>query len=920
MTPLVRASALLAILLSFWLPTQAQQPAPARGDAMPALRPYEGPSRKGVDASTLTGKVLCGYQGWFTTPGDGSDRGWRHYAGRRQFRPGSCGIDLWPDVSELDEDERIATPFRHQDGRAAAVFSSHNPKTVLRHFRWMEQYGIDGVFVQRFAVETIEPKDVRHCNTILAHCREGANRSGRCYAVMYDLSGLPSGGTRRVIEDWKLLVDRMKIGKDPKDAAYLRHLGKPVVAVWGIGFNDGRKYSLEECEKLVEFLKNDRDYGGCTVLLGVPTGWRTLDRDSVTDAALHRIIAKADVISPWTVGRYRSLPEVADHARQRWGRDEKWCKDQGKEYLPVVFPGFSWHNSHRRSVLDEIPRQKGRFLWKQFGEAKKAGATMIYVAMFDEMDEGTAIFKCTNDPPVGASRFVTLEGLPSDHYLRLTGMGGKLLRGEIAAREELPPREKVAEPPTTFTGEKTTWHGFDRYDFLMDQESFTIKPIKATADEGSGIRTQVKGQLRCIVVVPKKAAAGKPWSWRGYYFDHEPQAEVELLKRGFHIGYIQSDAGKQWEAWYTFLTEKHGLSSKPAFVGMSRGGRNAFTWATTHPDKVSCIYADNPAVSADSISKLGVLAQHDVPLLHVCGSLDPILGKHTLVVEKIYQQLGGRVSVMIKEGAAHHPHSLRDPTPIADFIVRSLQPAGGAPPAFAGKRFTKSAYYGVENSYRDFPKEGTYITCRGPWFTGSYDRYEFRLDGIRGAVTVIAPRTAAPGKPWVFRADFVGRDAVVDLALLAKGFHVVTGPVPTDTNGPVLSQWNAVYKYLIDHGFSKKPVLEGAGGAAGEAYAWAVANPDKVSCIYGENPVLRSHMSKKQPIDNLAVLAKAGVPLLHVCGSLDPWLAGQTRVVEKRYRELGGKITVILQEGEGHYPLASKNRQPIVEFITKNAN
>src|SRR5262249_26764759 len=157
--------------------------------------------------------------------------------------------------------------------------------------------------VQRFGVETLEPKDLRHCNVVLAHCREGANRYGRCYAVTYDLSGLQAGGTRHVIEDWKLLVDRMQIGRDKKDAAYLKHGGKPVVAVWGIGFNDRRKYTLAECEGLVQFLTNDERYGGFTVMLGVPTGWRTLDADSVSDPALHRIIAKAHVVSPWTVGR-----------------------------------------------------------------------------------------------------------------------------------------------------------------------------------------------------------------------------------------------------------------------------------------------------------------------------------------------------------------------------------------------------------------------------------------------------------------------------------------------------------------------------------------------------------------------------------------------------------------------------------------
>ena len=111
--------------------------------------------------------------------------------------------------------------------------------------------------------------------------------------------------------------------------------------------------------------------------------------------------------------------------------------------------------------------------------------------------------------------------------------------------------------------------------------------------------------------------------------------------------------------------------------------------------------------------------------------------------------------------------------------------------------------------------------------------------------------------------------------------------------------------------------MEGAGTAAGEAYAWAVENPDKVSCIYGENPALHSLMSQTPPIDRLAALAKAGVPLIHVCGSLDPWLDSQTRVVEKRYKELGGQITVILNEGQGHFPLGPEDPRAVVELIRR---
>jgi len=475
--------------------------------------------------------------------------------------------------------------------------------------------------------------------------------------------------------------------------------------------------------------------------------------------------------------------------------------------------------------------------------------------------------------------------------------------------------------PLPFGGEKIEWHGFDRYDFLMDEQTLAITRFKAPPGEGNGVKDPEKGQRRCIVVVPKEAAPGNPWSWQGCYWDHQPQAEVELLKRGFHVAYISANAtlkpGKEWDAWYEFLTVQHGLSKKPAFVGMSRGGEYAYTWATAHPDKVSCIYADNPGMNREAFSRLGDLARYDVPLLHVCGSIDPILGKNSTVIKNIYQQFGGRISVMIKEGFGHHPHSLRDPTPIADFIVESVQAASNPPPALVSGKFTKSAYYSGTNFYRDFPSEGTYITCRGPLFTDCYDRYEFSLEGVQGAITIIAPKNTAPETPWVFRADFVDREAKVDLALLAKGFHIVTGPVPFNADGPTLKDWDAVYKYLTEHGFSRKPVMEGAGGAAGEAYAWAIANSDKVSCVYGENPVLRTKMAKTQPLDNLAPLAKAGVPLLHVSGGLDPWLKDHTRVVEQRYRELGGQVTVIVKEGEGHYPLAPKDVEPVVEFITK---
>lgn len=209
-----------------------------------------------------------------------------------------------------------------------------------------------------------------HFNTVLANARAGANHHGRAWAAMYDLSGLRDGQTQVVIDDWKILVDHMRLGRDANDKSYLQHNGKPVVAVWGIGFDDGRRYTLDECARLVDFLAIDPKYGGNTVMIGVPTFWRTLTWDCVDDPKLHEIVKAAHIVSPWMVGRYGKPNEVERFARDVRKPDLEWCKTNDKEYLPVVFPGFSWHNMKPQSPLGQIPRQGGRFLWKQYYELR----------------------------------------------------------------------------------------------------------------------------------------------------------------------------------------------------------------------------------------------------------------------------------------------------------------------------------------------------------------------------------------------------------------------------------------------------------------------------------------------------------------------------------------------------------------------
>ena len=413
-------------------------------EAIAGMKPYTGEHVPGVDTTTLTGKVMCGYQGWFAAEGDNINRGWAHYGGTN-FGPGHCTVDMWPDMTDLDADEKYSTPFKHADGSTAYLYSPGNRKTVERHFKWMQEYGIDGVFLQRFAVETANPAGLHHRNLVTNNVQAGANKYGRTWAMMYDLSGLGAGQMQRVVhEDWKRLVDRSNILEDP---SYLHHEGAPVVAVWGIGFKN-RAYTLQESLNLIAFLKDDPVYGGNTVMLGMPTYWREQKGDAVADPMLHEIVKKADIVSPWLVGRYGTVKGAHYNVERYASEDIAWCTTHGLDYMRVVFPGFSWHNlmaaRGEEAAFDKIPRLGGQFLWTQAVANKRAGADMLYVAMFDELDEGTAIFKVSADPPAGESPFLTYKNVPTDHYLWLTGQIGKMLRDEIPATDDMPQRDSAS--------------------------------------------------------------------------------------------------------------------------------------------------------------------------------------------------------------------------------------------------------------------------------------------------------------------------------------------------------------------------------------------------------------------------------------------------------------------------------------------
>ena len=220
----------------------------------------------------------------------------------------------------------------------------------------------------------------------------------------------------------------------------------------------------------------------------------------------------------------------------------------------------------------------------------------------------------------------------------------------------------------------------------------------------------------CKVVSPKKIAVGKPWIWRARFWGHEPQTDLALLKKGWHVGYCEvgnlfgsPKAVARWDAVYDYLVKEHGFAKKVALEGMSRGGLIIYNWAKANPEKVSCIYGDAPVCDFKSwpggkgkgkgsagtwknclkaysltekqamdfkgnpIDGLEVLAKAKVPLFHVIGEADTVVpvAENSDVIEKRYKKLGGSIEVIRKPGIGHHPHSLKDPKPIVDFVLRS---------------------------------------------------------------------------------------------------------------------------------------------------------------------------------------------------------------------------------------------------------
>lgn len=240
------------------------------------------------------------------------------------------------------------------------------------------------------------------------------------------------------------------------------------------------------------------------------------------------------------------------------------------------------------------------------------------------------------------------------------------------------------------SNEPTDWNGFKKYQFLFQNRQATI-------------------------VVPHKIAEGKPWIWRARFFGHEPQTDIALLNKGYHLVYLNSVpmlgapcCVERWQNFYLFLTEKLGFNKKANLEGMSRGGLYVINWANKYPDQVASIYLDNPVLDFKSwpggkgkakqtpsewsnilryyglsekeameykfnpVDVAPELAKKKIPILILCADADKAVPyeENTKIFVERYKAVGGPIKIMIKHGFDHHPHSFPDPTLIVDFILK----------------------------------------------------------------------------------------------------------------------------------------------------------------------------------------------------------------------------------------------------------
>ncbi|MFC9691239.1 glycoside hydrolase family 71/99-like protein [Kribbella sp. NPDC056951] len=362
----------------------------------------------------VVGKVTVGYQGWFACPGDGAPiNGWWHWSRNwgQPPSPSNTAIVSWPDMRDYSATYQTAYA-NLGNGQPARLFSSYDQQTVNTHFQWMQQNGCDTAALQRFNPTGGEGPTR---DAMAAKVRQAAEQYGRKFYIMYDAT------------DWTNMQSEMKTDWINKmraytsSSAYAFQNGKPVVCIWGFGFNEANKaWPASVCLDVVNWFKGQ----GCYVIGGVPTHWRPGNEDS--RPGYLEVYHAFNMLSPWMVGRISDVAGADHYYNNVNQQDQADCNAHGIDYQPCVIPG-DLSSGHRRH---------GDLMWRQFYNLKRVGVQGLYISMFDEYNEGNQIAKTAESAswvPSGSQiRALDEDGTActSDYYLRLTNDGGRMFKGQ----------------------------------------------------------------------------------------------------------------------------------------------------------------------------------------------------------------------------------------------------------------------------------------------------------------------------------------------------------------------------------------------------------------------------------------------------------------------------------------------------------
>jgi len=392
----------------------------------------------------VVGKITVGYQGWFACIGDGAPiDGWWHWSQdwSQAPSPSNNAIKAWPDMSEFSASYQTGYAGLNNGG-PATLFSSYDQQTVDTHFLWMQQNGCDTAALQRFDPNGSEGPTR---DAMATKVRGAAEAYDRKFYIMYDVTGWTNMQTE-IKADWTAKMSALTASP-----SYAVQNGKPVVGIWGFGFNDANHpWSAAVCLDVVTWFQSQ----GCYVMGGVPREWLTGVGGS--RAGYLGVYHAFNMISPWMVGAIGDIAD-SDAVYQQFNvPDQADCNAHGIDYQPCVLPGDVSANQ----------RAHGDFMWHQFYNMVRVGAQGIYISMFDEFGEGNQIAKTapTTATVPSNSGLLALDedgtACSSDYYLRLTADGGRMLKGQLALTATRPTAPVLSggdtQPPTVPTGLRAT--------------------------------------------------------------------------------------------------------------------------------------------------------------------------------------------------------------------------------------------------------------------------------------------------------------------------------------------------------------------------------------------------------------------------------------------------------------------------------